>query len=82
MNVMPFVHEGLGNSSYLVELRDGEAALMDPDRSVARYLQAANEQWAYRRVSRPRTITVQEHDYVSNAIRYTTTAAVYDRAAS
>ena len=49
---------------------------------LARYLQAANEQWAYRRVSRPRTITVQEHDYVSNAIRYTTTAAVYDRAAS
>jgi len=49
---------------------------------AARYLQAANEQWAYRRVSRPRTITVQEHDYVSNAIRYTTTAAVYDRAAS
>lgn len=41
MNVVPFVHEGLGNSSYLVELSDGRAALVDPDRLVARYLQAA-----------------------------------------
>jgi len=49
---------------------------------AARYLHAANEQWARRRVGRPRTITVHEHDYVSNAIRYTTTAAVYDWPAS
>ena len=41
MNVIPFVHEGLGNSSYLIELDDGEAVLVDPDRSVGRYLQAA-----------------------------------------
>lgn len=41
MNVLPFVHEGLGNSSYLVELGDGEAALVDPDRTVDRYLRAA-----------------------------------------
>jgi hydroxyacylglutathione hydrolase len=41
MNITPFVHEGLGNSSYLVELGGGEAALIDPDRSAARYLAAA-----------------------------------------
>ena len=41
MNTIPFVHEGLGNSSYLVELNDGEAVLVDPDRSVGRYLETA-----------------------------------------
>lgn len=43
MNVHPFVHEGLGNSSYLVEVGDGEALLIDPDRSFDRYLRAAEE---------------------------------------
>ncbi len=41
MNVVPFVHEGLGNSSYLVGIDGGEAILVDPDRSVQRYLDAA-----------------------------------------
>ncbi len=41
MNTIPFVHEGLGNSSYLVELNDGEAVLVDPDRNVRRYLETA-----------------------------------------
>ncbi len=44
MNVIPFVHEGLGNSSYLVQVGEGEAALIDPDRSVDRYLEAAQSQ--------------------------------------
>jgi rhodanese-related sulfurtransferase len=43
MTVIPFVHEGLGNSSYLVELPDGAAALVDPDRTAQRYLRAAEE---------------------------------------
>ncbi len=43
MEVIPFVHEGLGNSSYLVSLGEDEAALIDPDRSASRYLQAAAE---------------------------------------
>ena len=43
MTIVPFVHEGLGNSSYLIELADGEAALIDPDRTVQRYLRAAEE---------------------------------------
>jgi glyoxylase-like metal-dependent hydrolase (beta-lactamase superfamily II)/rhodanese-related sulfurtransferase len=42
VNVIPFVHEGLGNSSYLVGLGEGAAALVDPDRSVQRYLEAAS----------------------------------------
>ena len=41
MDIVPFVHEGLGNSSYLVGLGDGRAILVDPDRSVRRYLDAA-----------------------------------------
>jgi glyoxylase-like metal-dependent hydrolase (beta-lactamase superfamily II)/rhodanese-related sulfurtransferase len=41
MDILPFVREGLGNSSYLVGLPGGEAALVDPDRSVKRYLDAA-----------------------------------------
>lgn len=44
MKVIPFVHEGLGNSSYLVEFGDGTAALIDPDRTTARYQAAAAAQ--------------------------------------
>ena len=43
MKVVPFVHEGLGNSSYLVEVGPGAAVLIDPDRTVARYRAAALE---------------------------------------
>ncbi|HXK33462.1 MAG TPA: MBL fold metallo-hydrolase, partial [Dehalococcoidia bacterium] len=43
MKIIPFVHEGLGNSSYLVGLDDGRALVIDPDRSVARYVRAAEE---------------------------------------
>jgi len=46
MNVIPFVHEGLGNSSYLVAFPDGRALLVDPDRTVQRYVDAARaRQW-------------------------------------
>ncbi len=48
MNVIPFVHEGLGNSSYLVGLGDGEALLVDPDRTIWRYLRAAEERGGWR----------------------------------
>ena len=41
MNVVPFVHEGLGNSSYLIGVDGGSAILVDPDRTVQRYLDAA-----------------------------------------
>jgi glyoxylase-like metal-dependent hydrolase (beta-lactamase superfamily II) len=41
MNITPFVHEGLGNSSYLVGIGDGRALLVDPDRTVQRYLDLA-----------------------------------------
>ncbi len=42
MTVIPFVHEGLGNSSYLVGTGDGNALLIDPDRSIGRYLATAS----------------------------------------
>lgn len=41
MEILPFVRTGLGNSSYLVHLGENEAALIDPDRSIDRYLEAA-----------------------------------------
>ena len=41
MKVFPFVHEGLGNSSYLVQLTPDSALLVDPDRSAGRYLSEA-----------------------------------------
>lgn len=41
MNIVPFVHEGLGNSSYMVGFDDGTALLVDPDRSIQRYLDLA-----------------------------------------
>ena len=41
MNVVPFVREGLGNSSYLVRVAGEEAALIDPDRCIDRYLDTA-----------------------------------------
>ena len=43
MKVVPFIHEGLGNSSYLIEVAPGQVVLVDPDRSVDRYLAAAEE---------------------------------------
>src|SRR5512142_2451933 len=36
-----FVEEGLGNSSYLVDLGDGRALAMDPPRDVAAHREAA-----------------------------------------
>lgn len=41
MNIVPFVHEGLGNSSYMIGCEGGSAILVDPDRSVQRYLDSA-----------------------------------------
>ena len=41
MNLVPFVHEGLGNSSYLIGNGSGTAILVDPDRTAQRYLDVA-----------------------------------------
>jgi hypothetical protein len=41
MNVLSFEHEGMDNSSYLVALSDGEAALIDRDRNSRGYVKAA-----------------------------------------
>lgn len=44
MQVVPFTHEGLGNSAYLLDLGDGGAALIDPGRTAEPYLAAAQRQ--------------------------------------
>ena len=41
METLAFVHEGLGNSSYLAQVAADAAVLIDPDRSARRYLEAA-----------------------------------------
>jgi len=65
MSVVPFVHEGLGNSSYLVGLGDGSAAVIDPDRSVQRYVQAAGARgWTISHVFE----THLHADFVSGAL--------------
>jgi hydroxyacylglutathione hydrolase len=46
MEVVWFEHEGLGNSSYLVEVAPGKAVAVDADRRVRRYLEAArSREW-------------------------------------
>ena len=42
-----FVEPGLGNSSYLLDLGDGRAVVVDPTRDVSPYLAAA-DRWAHR----------------------------------
>lgn len=39
--ILPFVDEGLGNSSYLIEVGDGRALAVDPSRDPAPYLAEA-----------------------------------------
>jgi glyoxylase-like metal-dependent hydrolase (beta-lactamase superfamily II)/rhodanese-related sulfurtransferase len=41
VTITPFVDEGLGNSSYLVEIGDGRGLVVDPTRDVAPYARAA-----------------------------------------
>ena len=43
MKTIQFVHEGLGNSSYVLDLGNGTAVAVDPDRSAARYLDTLRE---------------------------------------
>ena len=65
MNLLPFVHEGLGNSSYLVGIGDGKALLIDPDRTVGRYLDAAaGRDWTITHVFE----THLHADFVSGAL--------------
>ena len=42
MTVLPVEHPGLGNSSYLLDLGDGRAAVIDPQRDVRPYLTIAH----------------------------------------
>ena len=49
MEVVPVVDEGLGNSSYVVEVDDGEAVVVDPSRDPRPYLAiAAHRGWRLR----------------------------------
>lgn len=43
VQITPFIDEGLGNSSYLVDLGDGRALVVDPVRDVEPYARFADE---------------------------------------
>jgi len=43
VTIVPFVDEGLGNSSYLVDLGDGRGLVVDPTRDVTPYLRSAEQ---------------------------------------
>lgn len=43
IEITPFVDEGLGNSSYVVDLGDGRALVVDPVRDVGPYLRFAEQ---------------------------------------
>src|SRR5215211_7995959 len=63
-SIRTFVDEGLGHSSYVIDLGDGSAAFIDPSRFPTEQLAAANE-----RGLTPRwTIDTHSHaDYVSGS---------------
>jgi rhodanese-related sulfurtransferase/glyoxylase-like metal-dependent hydrolase (beta-lactamase superfamily II) len=42
VNIVPVVDEGLGNSSYVVDLGDGGALVIDPERNPTPYLEEAD----------------------------------------
>jgi glyoxylase-like metal-dependent hydrolase (beta-lactamase superfamily II)/rhodanese-related sulfurtransferase len=44
VTIIPFVDEGLGNSSYLVDLGEGRGLVVDPTRDVTEYARAAEMQ--------------------------------------
>jgi hydroxyacylglutathione hydrolase len=41
VDIVPFVDDGLGNSSYLVDLGDGRGLVVDPTRDITAYVDAA-----------------------------------------
>jgi glyoxylase-like metal-dependent hydrolase (beta-lactamase superfamily II)/rhodanese-related sulfurtransferase len=43
VTIIPFVDEGLGNSSYLVDLGEGRALVVDPTRDVTTYARSAGQ---------------------------------------
>ena len=43
MDIVPIIDTGLGNSSYLVDLGDGDALVVDPERDPSPYLEAAEQ---------------------------------------
>ena len=43
MGIVPIINTGLGNSSYVVDLGDGSALVIDPERDPGPYLRAAEE---------------------------------------
>ena len=76
INVIPFVREGLGNSSYLMQISEDEAVLIDPDRSIDRYLETARSRgWRIGSIFE----THIHADFVSGALEaaHATAAAVY-----
>jgi hydroxyacylglutathione hydrolase len=72
VTITPFVDEGLGNSSYLVEIGDGRGLVVDPPRDVKQFLAAA----ADRRIRLTHSIETHLHaDFVSGSRELAATGA-------
>src|SRR5215203_2726761 len=73
VEIRTFVDEGLGHSSYLVDLGDGTAAILDPPRFPTEHLAAAETQG-----TAPRwTIDTHSHaDYVTGSPSLATQSGV------
>ena len=52
VGIRMFVDEGLGHSSYLVDLGDGTAAIIDPPRFPTQHLATARRRQGWRRGGR------------------------------
>ncbi|MGH8923439.1 MAG: MBL fold metallo-hydrolase [Acidimicrobiia bacterium] len=63
--LLPVRHPGLGNTSYLVDLGDGSALVVDPERNPNPYLKAAEQ---HRLVIRHVAETHLHADFVSGAL--------------
>ena len=65
VEITPFVDEGLGNSSYVVDLGDGRALVVDPVRDVVPYLRFAEQ----RRLTLAYSLETHLHaDFVSGSL--------------
>jgi hydroxyacylglutathione hydrolase len=72
VTISPFVDEGLGNSSYLVDLGDGRGLVVDPTRDVAGYRDAAKD----RRLDLAFSLETHLHaDFVSGSLELASTGA-------
>ena len=70
MDIVPIVDVGLGNSSYVVDLGDGSALVVDPERDPSPYLEVLSaENYGYGSPSRPTSMPTSSPAAASSSQR-------------